>query len=130
MLGLKGAVETYARSVADKANIDIDVQSDDVRGALDGQAEIALYRILQEALSNVVRHAQATRALITLQRTDGGVLATIEDNGIGFAASEVLQNSSSLGLFGMQERASYLGGRVEIRSDGDGTTVEVEIPVS
>lgn len=130
MLGLKGAVETYARSVADKADIEIDVQSDDLRGALDDQAEIALYRILQEALSNVVRHAQASRAVIRMQRTADGVLATIEDDGVGFAAAEVLRDPNSLGLFGMQERASYLGGRVEIRSDRDGTTVEVQIPVS
>jgi signal transduction histidine kinase len=59
-----------------------------------------------------------------------GLLATIEDNGVGFAADEVLRNSRSLGLFGMQERASYLGGTVEIRSDSGGTTVEVQIPVS
>jgi len=130
MLGLKGAVETHARSVADKAGIKIDVQSDDLRGALDDQAEIALYRILQEALSNVVRHARASRAVIRLLRTGDGVLATIEDDGVGFAAAEVLRDSGSLGLFGMQERASYLGGRVEIRSDRDGTTVEVQIPVS
>jgi two-component system sensor histidine kinase UhpB len=130
MLGLKGAVDTYARSVADKADIDIDVRSDDLRGALDAQAEIALYRILQEALSNVVRHAQARRALIRLQRTPEGVLATIEDDGVGFAVAEVLRNPTSLGLFGMQERATYLGGRFEIRSDRDGTTVEVQIPVS
>lgn len=130
MLGLKGAIETHARSVAEKASLDIDVESEDLRGALDPQAEIALYRIVQEALSNVVRHAQATRALIRLQRTRDGVLATIEDNGVGFAAEEVVRDGRSLGLFGMQERASYLGGRVEIRSDSGGTTVAVQIPVS
>ncbi len=130
MLGLKGAVEAHARSVAEKAGIDILVESDDVRGALDAQAEIAVYRILQEALSNVVRHARATRAVIHLHRSADGVLATIEDNGVGFAADQVLRNSRSLGLFGMQERASYLGGTVEVRSGSGGTTVEVQIPVS
>jgi two-component system sensor histidine kinase UhpB len=130
MLGLKGAVEAHARTVAEKANIVIDVASDDLRGALDPQSEIALYRILQEALSNVVRHARASRASITLQRNVDGVLATIEDDGVGFAAEEVGRDRHSLGLFGMQERASYLGGRLEVRSGSGGTTVEVQIPVS
>lgn len=129
MLGLKGAVEAHARTVAVEADIDIDVESDDLRGALDEQAEIALYRILQEALSNVVRHAKATHAVIQLRRTHTGVAATITDNGVGFAAKDVLRDSHSLGLFGMQERASYLGGTVEIQSDSRGTTVEVQIPV-
>ncbi|HEX6558265.1 MAG TPA: ATP-binding protein, partial [Longimicrobiales bacterium] len=130
MLGLKGAIEAQARTIAEKAGIEVEVQSEDLRGALDSQAEIAVYRILQEALSNVVRHARATRAVIHLRRSNDGVLATIEDNGVGFAADEVLRESRSLGLFGMQERASYLGGTVEIRSGNGGTTVEVQIPVS
>jgi two-component system sensor histidine kinase UhpB len=130
MLGLKGAVEAYARTIAEQAGIAIEVESDDLRGALDPQAEIAVYRILQEALSNVVRHARASRALIHMIRTPDGVLATIEDNGVGFAADQVLRDNRSLGLFGMKERASYLGGTVEIRSGAVGTTVEVQIPVS
>jgi two-component system sensor histidine kinase UhpB len=130
MLGLKGALETHARALSASNDIEIDVESDDLRGALDPQAEIALYRILQEALSNVIRHAQAQHALIKLRRTGDGVLATIEDDGVGFAADRVLKDSSSLGLFGMQERASYMGGTVEVRSGRGGTTVEVKIPVS
>jgi len=130
MLGLKGAVEAHARSVAAQAHIEVDVDSDDLRGALDEQAEIALYRILQEALSNVVRHAHATRAVIYLRRTSDGVHVTIEDDGVGFAADRVLRDHHSLGIFGMQERASFLGGRIEIRSDGTGTTVELNIPVT
>ena len=130
MLGLKGAVEAHARSVAAQFHIEVEVDSDDLRGALDEQAEIALYRILQEALSNVVRHADATRAIIHMRRTIDGVHVTIEDDGVGFAADQVARDTMSLGIFGMRERALYLGGRVEIRSDSAGTTVEVNIPVS
>lgn len=130
MLGLKGAVEAHARSVGEDTDVRIEVESDDLRGALDPQTEIALYRILQEALSNVLRHANATRALIRLTRRDDGVLVTIQDDGTGFAAEEVLRDGRSLGLFGMQERASYLGGTLEIKSNSGGTTVEVKIPVS
>jgi len=130
MLGLKGALEAHARGIANNAGITVEVESDDLRGALDPQAEIALYRILQEALSNVVRHARATRAVVKLERNSDGVLATIEDDGVGFVAEEVGRDPHSLGLFGMQERASYLGGRMAVRSGTNGTTVEVQIPVS
>lgn len=130
MLGLKGAIETHARALAATHDIDIEVVSEDLRGALDPEAEIAVYRILQEALSNVVRHARAKQAVVRMRRNPDGVLATIEDDGVGFAADKVLRDSHSLGLFGMQERATYLGGAVEVRSGKGGTTVEVKIPVS
>jgi signal transduction histidine kinase len=65
-----------------------------------------------------------------MRRTADGVAITIEDNGVGFATRETLRSSGSLGLFGMQERASYIGGSVEIRSTSTGTSVEVNIPVT
>lgn len=130
LLGLRGAIEAHARTLHVESGIAIDVIGDDVRGALDAEAEIATYRILQEALSNVIRHSKATHATITLRRMPDGVVVTIEDNGVGFESEETMRSAKSLGLFGMQERASYLGGRVEIRSDGKGTAVEVIIPVT
>jgi two-component system, NarL family, sensor histidine kinase UhpB len=130
LLGLRGAVEAYARSLSDEAGIVIEVDADDVKGALNDEAEIATYRIVQEALSNVIRHSRATRATISLRREADGVAVTIEDNGVGFATEDTLRSSRSLGLFGMQERASYLGGHVKIHSGSSGTTVEVQIPVT
>lgn len=130
LLGLRGAIETYARSLADQNGIEIDVDAEDVRGALNEESEIATYRIVQEALSNVIRHSQATHATVYLRRTADGVAVTIDDNGVGFATEKTMSSPGSLGLFGMQERASYLGGSVEIRSTSAGTTVEVQIPVT
>jgi two-component system, NarL family, sensor histidine kinase UhpB len=130
LLGLRGAIETFARSLAEEHGIRIEVDAEDVRGALNEETEIATYRIVQEALSNVIRHSQATRAHVYLRRSGDGVAVTIEDNGVGFATADTLRSPRSLGLFGMQERASYLGGNVEIRSASSGTTVEVEIPVT
>jgi two-component system sensor histidine kinase UhpB len=126
MLGLRGAVESHARSVSIETGIQIDVDADDLLGALDEQAEIAVYRIFQEALSNVVRHADAQRAIVRMRRTADGVVVTITDDGIGFDAGA----THGLGLYGMQERATYLGGNVAIHSNTHGTTVEVQIPVS
>jgi signal transduction histidine kinase len=116
--------------LGDQFGIAIEVRAEDVRGALNEESEIAAYRILQEALSNVIRHSQATRATVFLRRSADGIVVTIEDNGVGFVTEETLRSPRSLGLFGMQERASYLGGHVEIRSGQTGTTVEVEIPVT
>jgi two-component system sensor histidine kinase UhpB len=130
LLGLRGAIETYARSLAVENGIEIDVDAEDVRGALDDESEIATYRIVQEALSNVIRHSRATHATVYLRRTSDGVAITIDDNGVGFATEATLRSPGSLGLFGMQERATYLGGSVEIRSTSTGTTVEVQIPVT
>jgi two-component system sensor histidine kinase UhpB len=130
LLGLRGAVEAYARSVSEDGGLEIAIEADDVKGALNDEAEIATYRIIQEALSNVIKHSRATRARIELRRTADGVVVTIEDNGVGFATEATMRGARSLGLFGMQERASYLGGHVEIRSGSAGTMVEVQIPVT
>ncbi len=130
LLGLQGAIEAYARTLGDQNGIDIEVDAEEVKGALNDESEIATYRIVQEALSNVVRHSQATRATVYLRRSADGVVVTIDDNGVGFATEDTLRSPRSLGLFGMQERASYLGGNVEIRSGQTGTTVEVKIPVT
>lgn len=130
LLGLRGAIVAHALALQENADITIEVSAGDVKGALDPETEIATYRIVQEALSNVIRHSKATRAVVNLQRSADGVVVTIEDNGVGFNPAATLRSPHSLGLFGMQERASYLGGTVEIRSGSSGTTVEVQIPVT
>jgi signal transduction histidine kinase len=92
------------------------------------QVETALYRVVQEALTNVARHAQASHVGVVLERRDDRVLAIIEDDGIGFDPDEVVRRDR-LGLFGMRERAEMLGGNLTIESSpGIGTTVFVEVP--
>jgi len=92
--------------------------------------ETALYRIVQEALTNVVRHAQATRADVLLERRGNRVVVVVEDNGLGFDANVAhFARQGHLGLVGMQERAEMLGGSLVIESTaGAGTTVVVEVP--
>ena len=90
--------------------------------------ETAIYRIVQEALTNVLRHAQATHVDVLLERRGDRVVTIIEDDGVGFDSITATQ-SSRLGLFGMQERAEMLGGALTIESsDETGTTIVVEIP--
>lgn len=131
-LGLGAAIESHARSLAEMTGLDIDVDAGrGPRGALSPEAELALYRICQEGLSNVARHADADHAWIRLTWEDDAVVVTIEDDGQGFDVDDVLeQEDRGLGLFGMLERADYLGGRVDIESaPGAGTRVRAVVPV-
>lgn len=131
-LGLGPAMESHARNLSESVGISIEVDTDSVEGALSPEAELALYRIVQEALSNVVRHAEATHASVRLARQAGVVTATVEDDGRGFDVAAVMAGERrGLGLFGMQERAAYLGGRVEVESrPGHGTRVRAEVPTA
>lgn len=97
---------------------------------LDMLTGATLYRIAQEGLANVVRHAQATDVEVTLAVRDGAAVLKITDNGRGMSQDQVA-NARSLGLIGMRERAELLGGTVVINSDpGEGTTLEVTLPLN
>ena len=90
--------------------------------------ESAAYRVIQEALTNVAKHAQATRCLVRLRRTSSTVFITVEDDGIGFALNQG-ESRRGLGLIGIRERASQLKGSIRIESaPGHGTSVIVELP--
>jgi PAS domain S-box-containing protein len=92
-------------------------------------AEINLYRIAQESLNNIAKHADASNVSVLLERRDGNVALIIEDDGKGFEVEEKANRSKGLGLLGMGERAALLQGEVEIESaPGHGTTVHVRIP--
>ncbi|HYJ80537.1 MAG TPA: sensor histidine kinase [Longimicrobiaceae bacterium] len=131
-LGLVPAIDGHARSLAETSGVAIGVRADAVGDDLPPEAELATYRIVQEALSNVVRHAGATRASVRLTREADRLVVTVEDDGRGFdPARTMAREGGGLGLFGMNERAAYLGGRVEVRSTpGSGTIVRAEIPLA
>lgn len=128
--GLVPAVRAHARGL--RKVLDVDVQAGDgpVDHIVDGDAELAIYRIIQEALSNVVRHAGATRARVSLASSDDVLVARVEDDGEGFDVESVRRRGLGLGLLGMSERAAMIGAVLEVRSStGEGTTVEVRVPV-
>jgi signal transduction histidine kinase len=90
--------------------------------------ETAIFRIVQESLTNVIMHAQASRVDMVISRKDDTVAAIIEDNGVGFFPS-LAMNGEHLGLFGMRERVEMLGGTLAIESEpGQGTIVKAEVP--
>lgn len=130
-LGLVPAIASYARLLEDAGAPAISIDADPVGGLLSDEAELALYRIVQEALSNAARHAAADHVRIRIRRRPGEVRATVEDDGKGFdVADTIASHESGLGLFGMQERAAYVGGNVEITSNpGQGTCVVARVPI-
>jgi two-component system sensor histidine kinase UhpB len=101
---------------------------------LPAEMETALYRIIQESLTNTAKHARATKVTIALAEEDGAIHARICDDGRGFDAQAVLRTpwqDRGLGLAGMTERASLLNGTVDIQSEpGSGTRIDVKIPVT
>jgi signal transduction histidine kinase len=127
-LGLAAALRQHGASVSAVHHTDVQIETVNWDGRLPAELEVALYRIVQEALNNVVRHARASHADVILERRDGRVIAVIEDDGHGFdpeAAGQV----DRLGLLGMRERAEALGGTLLVDSaPGSGTIVRVEVP--
>jgi signal transduction histidine kinase len=90
--------------------------------------EATVYRIVQEALTNVVKHADASRARVRVEERDGAVAVVVEDDGRGIAEPD--DGRGGFGLLGMRERAAMWGGEVEISpSDGGGTRVSARLPV-
>lgn len=126
-VGVVAAIRSHVDALRRAYEFDIELEASG-EPALSPDAELALYRIVQEALANVVRHAGASRARVVVESVDTQVVATVEDDGHGFAR-DAASPGGGLGLIGMNERARNAGGRFEVESvPGEGTVVRVEIP--
>jgi len=128
-LGLEAALRQHARSVASKFGLGTHFKARGFTGErLPALVETALYRVFQEAMTNVVRHAGATRVDVLAEHRGDRVLLMVEDDGVGFEPDQVFP-LDHLGLLGMKERAEALGGTLVLESaPGAGTTVVVEVP--
>ena len=128
---LPAALQDLVATCAREQGLRADFGARNVGGRLPAALEAGLYRIAQEALNNVAKHAAATSARVTLEREDDLLVLAIEDDGIGFDpnAPPPDRRKGGFGLIGMQERARLLGGRLEVNSSpGDGTRIVVEVP--
>ncbi|HVQ35177.1 MAG TPA: sensor histidine kinase [Candidatus Bathyarchaeia archaeon] len=131
-VGLEAALNALASGVAIRAGVPITITCPSADG-LSVTAQTALYRIVQQALINVGKHARATRASVRVTKEPRRIRCSIADDGVGFdahGAGAVPAASGGLGLVGMRERATALGGTFEVSSaPGGGTVVQVTIPV-
>ncbi len=129
-LGLGVALPRYVREWADHYGIEVECKCDSFStGRLTHEGEVALYRIAQEALTNVAKHAHASRVDVMLESRDDSVLMVVEDDGVGFDPSDLSMRDRGVGLLGMRERAALIDADFQIESNpGDGTSIFVRYP--
>ena len=129
--GIQPALERLAATVGERTGLDIQVESALGSERLPAPVETAVYRIVQEALTNAVKHSEARHASVVLRRKNGRVTVIVEDDGRGFDPAAATQG---IGLVGMRERVQLLDGRLVVESsakpDGHGTTLVAELPLT
>jgi signal transduction histidine kinase len=124
-LGLVAALEWQAREVSRRSDIEVSVQADDVPEDLPDEYKICIYRLVQEALNNAVRHSGARNAKVVVEQTENHIVVRVVDDGHGFDAGR----SRGMGILGMEERVKRLGGTLGVESQpGKGATVTAELP--
>lgn len=132
-LGLLAALRWQVSELKEQHGIEADLKVLGIERRFTPETELLLFRIVQEAMRNIGRHSQASKAEATIEFGDGRIRMSITDNGVGFHPPESLEDLSragKLGLIGMQERMRLLNGSIKIESEpGKGTTVMVEIPI-
>ena len=127
-LGLETALSNYVEKWSDRNSISLDFHSGLDKLRLPAPVETAVFRIVQEALTNVLKHAQANRVSVMLEYRNDELLVIVEDNGRGFQPGK---ERDGLGLVGIHERVALVGGKLNIESEpGSGTTLVVRIPAS
>jgi signal transduction histidine kinase len=128
-LGLVAALRVECARVARQEPIHVDFEHEDIPKKLPPSAAICLFRVAQEALRNVVRHARARNVEVSLQRKEGGIALLVRDDGKGFSEAGV-DDRSSLGLVSMRERVRLVGGRIDIVGrPNEGTSVVAWVPL-
>lgn len=127
--GLNSALNDFCESINQNSNLHLTFQSfnlkdDDISNEKAG----AIYRIIQELVNNILKHAQATKALVQLVKKEELLSVTVEDNGIGFD-TKILLNHKGIGILNLQNRVAYIGGNMDLQTGiGNGTSVTIEIP--
>jgi signal transduction histidine kinase len=129
-LGMVPALRSYVKTRLEAANIKVQLQFLGLQERLPSQVEITLFRVIQEAVTNIVRHSGASMVAIQVTASDSAVTATVEDDGRGFDAEAVLKAPESWGLRGIRERVAVIGGELSIESaPRQGTCLRVHIPL-
>ncbi|MGI6604010.1 MAG: sensor histidine kinase [Firmicutes bacterium] len=134
-LGLKAAIENLAAQIRERTGLDVNVSLLGNETPLDSTVLSCVYRIAQEALNNVVKHAAATRVMVRIEFSPSYLFVQVVDNGRGFVVdakgTAVGDGEEHLGLIGMRERADLIGGKLQVKSEpGCGTTIKFCLPLT
>ena len=127
-MGLAAAVPWLVEGFQERSGIKVELDMPEDLGRLSQPVELTLFRVLQEGLTNIHRHANSPVAAIRLRREKDAVVLEIQDRGYGFAQKQGEVKKAGVGIAGMRERVSELGGEFQMISGKDGTTVRVSIP--
>lgn len=128
-LGLSAAIEWHTQEFKKRSGLTIDTHIDTIDGKLPGKVAITLFRVFQESLTNVARHADASHLTISLKLKDDRLMLMVQDNGKGFLMKDI-ESKKTLGILGMKERIAIIQGEYDIQSvPGKGTTVTVSVPL-
>ena len=133
VLGLEKSLASYVERFGVENDLEVEFSTSGPLNGLDSLAEVTMFRVAQEALSNVARHARADRVSVSLQSNNGYLEMTVEDDGAGFVEREMREKmlmGESLGIKGMRERAELLRGSLSIHTrPGMGTSLRIGIPI-
>jgi two-component system sensor histidine kinase UhpB len=125
-VGLAGAIAALGENCEQRHGLEVEMSIADNIGELDPEQENAIYRIADEALTNIIRHAEANRVIMDLRRKSGKIRLRVGDDGNGFDI-EGEPPDGHVGIRGMRERAEVVGGSLDIMSGSEGTTVRFEV---
>jgi signal transduction histidine kinase len=133
-VGLSSALRLFLEGFTERSEIKVDFAFPDDFGRLSQDSETAVFRVVQECLTNVHRHSGSSVAKIRIARSNGHVRVEVEDRGKGIAPEKRAAMDSvgmpGVGIRGMRERLRQLGGNLEIKSNGEGTIVVAQLPVT
>ena len=130
-MGITKAIEHTLSQVDDNSSLFVSSEIDNIDNIFSPEQEVNIYRIVQETLSNILKHAEAEATRVSVKKFSRYIVISIKDNGVGFDFPEKLQNLKSLGLKTLLERTKFLNGQMKVQSVRDnGTTLEFQFPVT
>ena len=128
-LGLLPAIKSHSRKFTARTGLAVNIESDNEVEIVGSEIKTAFYRVFQEGINNIAKHANASSINVSIYKQNGNFLCYIEDDGDGFDSNRIFANTAGLGLIGMSERIKSIGGRFDIQSNsGKGTRLCVELP--
>ena len=129
-MGITKAIEYTINQIDENTSLFISAELDNIDHVFSNEGEVNIYRIIQESLSNIIKHAQAGAGKVSIKKFAGNITISIKDNGIGFDFSEKYRDSKSLGLKTLLERTKFLKGQMKVTSKKDsGTVLEFQFPL-